>query len=98
MSNILWGIPGAAWLCCGAAPAGPLPCAQDLRDCLLDEAAEMADAVVRPGLRDEVHFAVAVALAQAAAGDTDGAIATAARLADDMLRGVALAGIAPLLP
>ena len=58
-------------------------------------AIEVAAAHVGPRDRDEI--VVAVALAQARAGDVEGAIETAMTLEDAMYRAIALAGLAPLV-
>lgn len=54
-------------LACGLggahAQVAALSCSTALPDCLLGEAAAAAETVARPGLRDEVRFSIAVALA-----------------------------------
>lgn len=47
----------------GVAAAAAPGCAGELPDCLLSEAAEAADEVTRPVERDEIHIAMATALA-----------------------------------
>jgi hypothetical protein len=48
------------------------------------------------GRRNYEDVVTAIALAQAGAGDLDGAIATASGIEDGELRAIALAGLAPL--
>ncbi len=59
--------------------------------------AEALEVAGTAGRRDHGEVVVAIALTQAAAGDTEGAIATALWLEDDMYRAIALAGIAPFV-
>ncbi|GKY89572.1 hypothetical protein [Sinisalibacter aestuarii] len=70
------------------ALSGPLDCAGALSDCLLDAARDSSDEIDRPILRDEAHFAIAVALARLGqlgpALDEAGRIANAATLAEAM--------------